>query len=185
MTCLYLLVNGRSAGSGRRIASVGRKGGGTAQRVSSPPAAVAASPVDAMQAGGGIEGFAVRALDTLWAGGLPGELPCAPLAPPPPCLVPRTAETAAALVVNPARPSAQMAVPAAPALMDAPWLLSRPPFSRRRPQPSPTLTRTPRLVPRLYGRGRWRGRSSSGRPARQNSSTTGTAAASDDTPRRW
>ncbi len=96
---LYPLFIGRSGGSGRRIASAGR--GGTAQRVSLSPAAVAALPVDAVQAGGGIEGVAVRALDTSRAEGTTGGVAlCAP-GPPPPRLVPRTVETAAALAANP------------------------------------------------------------------------------------
>ncbi len=54
---------------------------------------------------------------------------------------------------TPARPSARMAAPAAPASMDAPGHSTRPPFSRRRPQPSPTPTRIPRVVPRLTREG--------------------------------
>ena len=50
--------------------------------MSSPPAAVAASPVDA-GISGGIEGVAVRALDTSQAKEPPGESPCAPPAPCP------------------------------------------------------------------------------------------------------
>ena len=96
---LYPLFNGRSAGSGWRIASAGR--GVTAQRVSLSPAAAVALPVDAVQAGGGIEGVAVRALDTSRAGGITGGVALRAPGPPPPRPVPRTVETAAASTANP------------------------------------------------------------------------------------
>ena len=80
LTRLYPLFNGKKrAGSANLVGW--ERGGRTAQRVSSPPAAVAASPVEAVQAGEGIEGVAVRALNTSRAGGPPGKLPCAPPAP--------------------------------------------------------------------------------------------------------
>jgi len=75
LTRLYPLFNGKKrAGSANLVGW--ERGGRTAQRVSSPPAAVAA-----VQAGEGIEGVAVRALNTSRAGGPPGKLPCAPPAP--------------------------------------------------------------------------------------------------------
>ncbi|KAL3822014.1 hypothetical protein ACHAXA_003000 [Cyclostephanos tholiformis] len=95
---LYPLFNGRNAGSGRN-ASAGRRG--TAQRVSFSPAAAAASPVDAVQAGGRIEGVAVRALDTPRAGGTTGGVALRAPGPLPPRLVPGTVETAAASAANP------------------------------------------------------------------------------------
>jgi hypothetical protein len=99
LTRLYPLFDGRIAGTGRQNASAGR--GGTAPRVSFSLAAVAALPVDAMQAGEGIEGVAQRALNTSRAGGTtggvalhtPGPLPSRPL--------PGTAEMAATLTANP------------------------------------------------------------------------------------
>jgi hypothetical protein len=54
---------------------------------------------------------------------------------------------------TPARPSARMAAPTALASMDAPGHSSWPPFSRRRPQPLPTPTQIPRVVPRLIREG--------------------------------
>ena len=74
--------------------------GRTAQQVSSLPAAVAASPVDAVQAGGGIEGVAVRALDTSRAEGTTGGIALRTPGPLPPRPVPRTAKTAVASVAN-------------------------------------------------------------------------------------
>ena len=96
---LYPLFNGRSAGSGWRIASAGR--GVTAQRVSLSPAAAVALPVDALQADGGIEGVAVRALDTPRAVGTTRGVALRAPGPPPPRLVPRTMETGAASTANP------------------------------------------------------------------------------------
>jgi len=97
--CERRRCNGRSAGSGWRIASAGR--GVTAQRVSLSPAAAVALPVDALQAGGGIEGVAVRALDTPRAVGTTRGVALRAPGPPPPRLVTRTMETGAASTANP------------------------------------------------------------------------------------
>ena len=50
--------------------------------------------------GGGIEGVAVRALDTLRAEGTTGGITSRAPGPLPPCPVPRAADTAVALVAN-------------------------------------------------------------------------------------
>jgi hypothetical protein len=99
LTRLYPLFNGRNTGSGQQNASFGR--GGTAQRVSSPPAAVAAVPADAVQAGGGIEGAAVRALNTSRTGGTTGGVALRAPSPLPPRPAPGTTETAAASAATP------------------------------------------------------------------------------------
>ena len=56
--------------------------------------------VDAVRAGGGIKGVAVRALDTSRAEGTTGGIALRVPGPPPPRPVPETAETAAASVAN-------------------------------------------------------------------------------------
>ena len=126
--------------------------------MSSPPATVAALPGDSVQAGGGIEGVAVRALDALRAGGPLGELPCAPPAPRLHARFSEPRKRQQPWWPTRARPSAQMAAPAAPASVDAPRHLSGPPFSRQRPQPSPTVTLF------RYGKSGWRDRWSSELP---------------------
>ncbi len=59
---------------GQQIASMVR-GTRTAPRVSSPPAALAALPVDAEQASGGVEGVPVQTLNTSRAGGITEGVP--------------------------------------------------------------------------------------------------------------
>jgi hypothetical protein len=71
------------------------------KRVSLSQAAAVALPVDAVQAGGGIEGVAVRALDTSRAEGITGGVALRTPGPLPPRPVPRTVETAAASTANP------------------------------------------------------------------------------------
>ena len=83
----------------------------------------------------------------------PGELPCAPPALRLHARFLEPWKRQRPRRPTPARPSARMAAPAAPASMDAPRHSSRPPFSRRRPQPSPTPTQIPRVVPRLIREG--------------------------------
>ena len=67
--------------------------------------------------------------------------------------------------------------------MDVPGHSSRPPFSRRWPQPSPTPTRIPRVVPRLIREG-WFGGAIGALVAPRDGTpgTAGAAAAGDDAP---
>ncbi len=69
--------------------------------MSSPPAALAALPVDAEQASGGVEGVPVQTLDTSRAGGITEGVPVQTLGPLPPRTVVETVETAAASVAKP------------------------------------------------------------------------------------
>ena len=89
---------------------------------------------------GGNHGSAVRALDTLQARGSLGELPSAPLVPRPHArfLEPQNGSD---LGGQPGTTICTDGCAGAPASMDALGHSSRPPFSQRRPKPSPTLTR--------------------------------------------
>jgi hypothetical protein len=97
---LYPLFYRGNEDRGRRIASAVRRTR-TALRVSSPPAALAALPVDAKQASRGVEGVPVRTLDTSQAGGITKGVPVRTLGPLPPRMVVGTVEMAAALVAKP------------------------------------------------------------------------------------
>jgi hypothetical protein len=72
-----------------------------APRVSSSPAALAALPVDAKQASGGVEGVPESTLDTSQGGGITEGVPVQTLGPLPPRTVVETVETAAASVAKP------------------------------------------------------------------------------------
>jgi hypothetical protein len=104
---LYPLFYRGNAGMGRQpVAAVG--GTRTALRVSPPPAALAALPVNAdqdaagiLQAGGVVKGVAMRALGSLWAGGITKGVAVRALGLLPSHTVVETAETVAASVARP------------------------------------------------------------------------------------
>ena len=95
----------------------------------------------------------MRALDTSRAEGTTGGVALRAPGPPPPRPVPRTVETAAALAANPGTAICTDGGAGGTCVDGPARQSSRPPFSRRRPQPSPTPTRIPRVVPRLIREG--------------------------------
>ena len=167
LTRLYPLFNGRNAGSGLN-ASAGK--GGTAQRVSSPPAAAAAVPVDAVQAGGRIEGVAVRALDTSRVGGTTGGVALRAPGPLPPRPVPGTAETAAASAANPGSAICTDSC-AGGTCVDGcvPEFVPAAIIAATAPAVANPYTNTACGTAADTGGGGWRGRWCSGRTMRQNS----------------
>jgi hypothetical protein len=107
---LYPLFYRGNAGMGRRLVAV-VGGTRTALRVSPPPAALAALPVNAdqdaagvLQAGRVVEGVAVRALGSLQEGGITKGVAVRTLGPLPSHGVVETAEMAAASVARPSTP---------------------------------------------------------------------------------